>query len=238
MVEFVVSERLFFDIGANRGEATAAAFAKGFTKAVALDPAPRMFALLAKNFLGDSRVVPLKLAVSDVQDERIEFYECGNGELNQGDGSSTMEISWLTDGVSRVTGMKYRTVSALTCTMDWLVERYGLPELVKIDVEGGEHRVIAGLSHKPKQLCFEWHLEYMDRHIQDLHKLAKVNGYTEFGLQFITHHLDEPTEYRPISEVDSVYQWIEELKPDWLAGGWQRAGGYTNQPDVGMIWVK
>lgn len=229
---------LFFDIGANRGEATFAALNKGFDKVVALEPAPRMFSLLAKNFLGDSRVVPLKLAVSDVQDQQIEFYECGNGELNQGDGSSTMEIDWLTDGISRVTGMDYRVVNAVTCTADWLVEKYGLPDLVKIDVEGGESRVIAGLSYKPTKLCFEWHLEYMDRHISDLKKLAEVNGYTEYGLQFITHHLDEPIEYRPISDVENIYSWIEELTPDWVKGGWMAAGGYTIQADVGMIWVK
>lgn len=230
--------RLFFDIGANRGEAAAAALAQGFDKVVALEPAPRMFSLLAKNFLNDERVVPLKLAVSDINNERIEFYECGNGELNQGDGSSTTEISWLTDGISRVTGMDYRVVHATTCTMDWLVEQYGVPELVKIDVEGGEHRVIAGFSHKADRLCFEWHLEYMDRHIADLKKLAEVNGYTQYALQYITHHLLEPSEYRPISESDSVYDWIAELSPAWVAGGWKDAGGYTNQDNVGMIWVK
>lgn len=229
---------LFFDIGANRGEATEVALKMGFDRVIALEPAPRMYSLLTKNFFNNPKVTPLKLAVLDVQDEEIEFYECGNGELNQGDGSSTTEISWLTDGISRVTGMDYRTVTANTCTVDWLVEQYGVPTLIKIDVEGGESRVIAGMSCRPARLCFEWHLEYMDKHIADLKRLAEVNGYTEFALQYITHHLLEPTEYRPISEADSIYSWIEETKSDWQYNGWILAGGYTQQANVGMIWVR
>lgn len=230
--------RVFFDIGANRGEATAIALHQGFDKVIALEPAPRMFSLLAKNFLNDSRVVPLKLAVSDVHMQEIEFYECGNGELNQGDGSSTMEISWLTDGVSRVTGLGYRVVGATTCTMDWLTEQYGVPELVKIDVEGGESRVLAGMSTKPERLCFEWHYEYLDKHVEDIKRLGEKNGYTQYALQYITHHLLEPTEYRPISEVDGIYNWISETKPVWESRGWVEAGQYRHLADCGMIWLK
>jgi len=229
---------LLFDIGANRGEAVNSALQMGFDKVIALEPAPRMYLLLEENFKGDERVVPLKLAVCDTQDEEIEFYECGNGVYGQGDGSSTTELSWLTDGVSRVTGMSYRTVQATTCTVDWLAEQYGVPDLIKIDVEGGESRVIAGMTCKPERLCFEWHLEYMDKHVADLKRLAEVNGYTEFALQYITHHLLEPTQYRPISEADSVYSWIDETKYDWGNGGWIHAGKYTPQANVGMIWVK
>lgn len=230
--------KMFFDIGANRGEATLVALNQGFDKVIALEPAPRMFALLGANFLQDDRVVPVKLAVSDVQGEKIEFYECGNGILNQGDGSSTTELFWLTDEKSRAAGIEYRVVNAVTCTMDWLIEQYGLPSLVKIDVEGGESRVIAGLSHKPERLCFEWHLEYMDKHIADLKKLAEVNGYTEYALQYITYHLEEPSEYRSIQDADNIYDWISETKDAWESGGWITGGQLNNRADVGMIWVR
>jgi hypothetical protein len=94
------------------------------------------------------------------------------------------------------------------------------------------------MTCKTEKLCFEWHLEYMDKHIADLKRLAEVNGYTEFALQYITHHLLEPTQYRPISEADSVYSWINETKYEWSIGGWIHAGKYTPQADVGMIWVR
>ena len=230
--------KMYFDIGANRGDAVWNALQMGFDKVIAFDPAPRMFSLLAQNYLTDSRVIPLKLAVSDIDGQQIEFYECGNGQFNQGDGSSTMEIYWLTDPKSRVAGMGYRTVKAYTVTLDTLIEKYGMPELIKIDVEGGESKVIAGLSYKPKQLNFEWHLEFMDRHIEDVKKLANVNGYEYFAPQFITHHLLEPTEYYPISDIDSIYDWIDLNKESWESNGWIQAGGLNRSADVGMIWVK
>lgn len=230
--------RTCFDIGANRGDATYAALSLGYERVVALECAPRMFPLLATNYLNDPRVIPLKFAVTDQMDGQIEFYECGNGEFNQGDGSSTTELSWLTDPKSRVAGMPYRTVTAQTCTIDWLIEQYGIPELVKIDVEGGEHKILQSLSYKPEKIAFEWHLEFLDEYIKDVKKLGAVNGYTEYALQYITHHLVEPTEYRPISEVDSIYQWIEETAQFWEQGGWLAAGGYNMRADVGMIWVR
>lgn len=230
--------RLCFDIGANRGEATHAALTQGFDKVIALECAPRMFPLLAQNYLHDKRVVPLKFAVTDEMDSVIEFYECGNGEFNMGDGSSTTELSWLTDPKSRVAGMQFRTVQAQTCTIDWLIEQYGVPELVKIDVEGGEHKILQTLSYKPRRIAFEWHLEFLDDYIADVEKLAKENGYTEYALQYITHHLVEPEEYRPISEVRAIYDWIADTKDAWESGGWLQSGGYNMVADVGMIWVR
>lgn len=231
--------KLFFDVGANRGEATWIALnTYGFDKVIAFEPAPRMYKLLAENYFYDQRVVPLKVAVSDVGNETIEFYECGNGELNQGDGSSTMELSWIKGEDSRIKDIEYRTVRANTCTIDWAIEQYGIPHLVKIDVEGGESKVIAGMSYKPERLCFEWHIEHMDRHVEDLKRLAKINGYTEYALQYITHHLLEPTEYRPISEADSIYNWLDETRDAWQSSGWIEGGHLRQQADVGMIWVR
>lgn len=230
--------RLCFDIGANRGHATMAALEQGFDKVIALECAPRMFPLLCFNFFYDTRVIPLKFAVTDEMDQVIEFYECGNGEFNMGDGSSTTELYWLTDPKSRVAGMEYRTVRATTCTIDWLIEQYGNPELVKIDIEGGEHRILQSMKGHPEKVAFEWHLEFLNEYIADVKKLAKENGYKEYALQYITHHMLEPTEYRPIEDIDNIYEWIEETKPAWESGGWLEAGGYNVNADVGMIWVK
>lgn len=226
---------IFFDIGANKGEVVSVALHKGFEKVIAIECAPRMFPVLATNFLYDSRVIPLRLAVTDMLDQQIEFYEC---EFGTSDGSSTTEIGWLTDPKSRVAGLPFRTVKVNSCTIDWLIEQYGVPELVKIDVEGGEHKILQSLSYKPNRIAFEWHLEFMDEYIKDLEKLRDINGYSKYALQYITHHLEEPTEYRSLDKVQDIYSWIEETKSAWEQGGWQDAGSYTPRADVGMIWIR
>lgn len=227
-----MAEKILFDIGANRGDATLAGLKKGFDKIIALEPAPKTFYQLVNNFVYNPRVVPLKFAVSDTNNELIEFYECVE------DGLSTIERGWLTTPGLPYNGKAYRTVKSVTCTIDWLVEKYGLPDLVKIDVEGAETQVFAGMTCKPKQLCFEWSQETLDQHVEQLHRLRDVNGYTEFALQYITHHLDEPTEYRPLTEADSLPEWTEETCDWWTSVGWVQGGKLRPTADVGMIWVR
>jgi FkbM family methyltransferase len=222
---------LLFDIGANRGDAVIAGLQKGFNKIVALEPAPKMFFMLHNNFRDDERVIPLKFAVSDSNNEKIEFYECVE------DGLSTIEKSWLTGEGALYNGKEFKTIQAITCTIDRLVEKYGLPDLIKIDVEGAETQVLNGMTCKPKQLCFEWSLFTLDQHVEQLRRLRDINGYTEFALQYITDHLVEPSIYRPLSDLDSLPQWIEDTKVDWESGGWLEYG-HRQSADVGMLWIK
>ena len=121
---------LLFDIGANRGDATVAGLALGYD-VIALEPAS-IYGELVKNFIYDPRVTPLKLAVSDSDYQRITFYEAHE------DGLSTMNKEWLTNPSMPYNGKPYREVTATTITVDTLAQRYGEPDLIKIDVEGAE----------------------------------------------------------------------------------------------------
>lgn len=225
---------LLFDIGANRGDATYAGLALEFEKIIALEPAPKMFALLSENFMGNDKVIPLKFAVSDSLFEEIEFYECPE------DGLSSTSLDWFTAKKSPYMGKFYKTIKATTCTLDYLCETYGNPDLVKIDVEGAESSVFRGLvDYKPKQLCFEWTDSYLADHLDDLERLRDVNGYTEFALQYITHHLDEPQEYRSLKNVrQELPRWLRDSKGWWESEGWIEQGALRPTADVGMIWVK
>jgi FkbM family methyltransferase len=222
---------LLFDIGANKGDAVVEGLNKGFDKIIALEPAPKMFYMLYNNFKNDQKVIPLKYAVSSSNGEKIEFYECIE------DGLSTIEKSWLTGEGALYNGKEFRTIKAITCTIDYLVEKYGIPDLVKIDVEGAESQVFEGMTCKPKQLCFEWSLFTLDQHLEQLKRLRDVNRYTEFALEYITDHLVEPTDYRSMSDIDSLPSWIESTKDEWQNGGWLKYG-HRQAADVGMIWVK
>jgi FkbM family methyltransferase len=227
-----VVTKLFFDVGANKGDAVWAALnLKGFNKVVALEPAPKVFAQLVYNYMNDPRVIPYRLAASSTTGDTVEFYECVE------DGLSTLNKEWLTSETSRYNGKEYATIQATTVKLDDLITEFGLPELIKIDVEGGEDLVLAGLTQKPPRLCFEWTLEDVDKHVRQLERLQEVNGYTEYALQYIEHHLEEPSEYRPISTAKELWQWITATAPDWENGGWKVAGLHP-QADAGMIWVR
>lgn len=222
--------KLLFDIGANRGDATIAGVATGY-KVIALEPAPRVFAELVRNFIYDPNVVPLRLAVGEKVGERLEFYECVE------DGLSTLEKSWLTDPKMPYYGKEFRTISVNTCTVDWLIEQYGEPDLIKIDVEGAEWAVLGGMSNYSGKLALEWTQETMDQHEEQLIYLHSL-GYKEYRLQFIEDHLLEPDgDWLPIDENLDLEDDRRSKENWWVTEGWKRSN-LRPTSDVGMLWVR
>jgi FkbM family methyltransferase len=221
---------LLFDIGANRGDATLAGLQKGY-KVIALEPAPKVFKELVINFIYNPQVVPLKIAVSNANNKKILFYEA------EEDGLSTLNKEWLTNVSLPYAGKRFREIMATTCTIDYLVERYGVPDLIKIDVEGGEWNVFRGMTKKYNKLCFEWTLELMEEHLDQLGYLRDL-GYTEFAPQFIVNHLDEPEEYFSLENPKKAfYDWYAVKSLSWVEGDWKMAN-LRPTADVGMMWVK
>lgn len=218
-----------FDVGANRGDATRAGLDLGY-QVVALEPAPRVFAELVKNFIYDQRVIPLKMAVSDSDNQTIEFYEA------EEDGLSTLNKDWLTADGLPYQGKPFRTVQAVTISLDSLVDVYGQPDLVKVDVEGAEWQVFKGMTKPCGKLAFEWTCATLSEHVEQLEYLKNL-GYKQFAPQFIEHHLLEPDTWLPLTKYKQLPNLLEEMGVDWVAGGWQRSG-LRSTADVGMIWLK
>jgi len=62
-----------------------------------------------------------------------------------------------------------------------MIERYGMPDLIKIDVEGYELTVLKGLTQKANDICWELHEEEDDTLFKSLEHLQSI-GYTQFGV--------------------------------------------------------
>ena len=217
---------LFFDIGANRGDATVAALAQGYD-VIAVEPS-RIYADLVKNFIYNPRVTPIKFAVSDTDNERVEFYEA------QEDGLSTLNKEWLTSETMPYAGKPFRTIHANTITIDTLAKIYGEPDLIKIDVEGSEWSVFNGMVCKYKMLTFECTQATIDEHQKQLHYLSAL-GYTQVAPQFIVNHLEQPTEWYDIDQ--DLWAWRDAHAKAWETDGWKTAG-LRPTADVGMCWVR
>jgi FkbM family methyltransferase len=218
---------ILFDIGANRGDAVIAGLTKRY-KVIALEPAPRIYAELVKNFIYNPNVIPLRFAVSDTDYERIKFYEADE------DGLSTINKDWLTDLTMPYANKPFRTIQATTITIDTLAKIYGEPDLIKIDVEGAEWSVFKGLS-KVYPLTFEWTQATLDEHHAQLDYLMSL-GYTEFAPQFIEHHLQEPDTWYKFGDY-SLWFWWRDHYQSWQNGGW-KVSGLRPTPDAGMCWVR
>lgn len=219
---------LCFDIGANRGDFTLAALAKGY-RVVALEPAPRVFSALVGNFIYNPNVTPLRYAVSGSDYTPIEFFEA------EEDGLSTLNLDWLTDESLPYAGKPYRTIMATTITIDTLALLYGTPDLIKIDVEGAEWSVFKGLSSKMGTIAFEWTWATWTEHLEQL-KYLEIGGYTQVAPQFIEHHCEQPDIWYDLKTFD-LGKWHDKNAALWEGGYWKKSG-LRPTADVGMLWVR
>jgi FkbM family methyltransferase len=223
---------LLFDVGANRGDATVAGLAQGY-RVIALEAAPRVFLELVGNFIYNPNVVPLKMAVSNKDNERVKFYEADE------DGLSTLNQDWLTKDGMPYKGKFHREIEVNTITIDTLADTYGNPDLIKIDVEGAEWQVMKGMSrHYGGMICFEWTFETIHQHEDQLDYLFTL-GYREMAAQYIVNHLQEPLEWGNMqsNNVNQLLGWHQLTSDDWINGGWKIAN-LRPTADVGMLWVR
>src|SRR5581483_10937926 len=60
-------------------------------------------------------------------------------------------------------GYKWKDTYQVKCkTLDQMIQKYGLPDYCKIDVEGFEYQVISGLNQKIPLLYFECNIDQLD----------------------------------------------------------------------------
>ncbi|MEX2681570.1 MAG: FkbM family methyltransferase [Candidatus Sigynarchaeota archaeon] len=151
---FVSKGDLAFDIGAYRGLITDVLLSIG-AKVVALEPNPDMFAKLQKKFRDKLDVTILNMGAGSVECE-LDFHI--NQKVPQ---SCTFSEQFISD--SRYSLRKWEnTVKVPVTKLDTLIDKYGIPKFIKIDVEGYEWSVIQGLTKKVPFLTYEFHREFME----------------------------------------------------------------------------
>jgi FkbM family methyltransferase len=149
---FVQAGDLAFDIGAHVGNRTRGLAALG-CRVVAVEPQPD-FARLLRTLVGRSPRV-------DIVEAAIGA-EAGKTSLSISDRTptvTTIATGWRA-ARSREPDFDHvtwnRSIEVETTTLDRLIAQWGLPAFIKIDVEGAEPAVLAGLTHAVPTLSFEY----------------------------------------------------------------------------------
>lgn len=168
---------LLFDIGANVGKWTLQNLNNNTI--VAVEASPKTYRELVKNVTGKN-VIALNYAVSNTLSDTVKFYESNSNTL------SSLDKRWLEDPRSRF-GVNssinsYIEIDVKTISLDTLIVNYGMPDILKVDVEGAENIVLKSLTQRAKLLCFEWASEWNPETFECIDHLASL-GYTQFHVQ-------------------------------------------------------
>jgi len=163
-----------FDVGAHVGDRTRAFAALG-ARVVAVEPHPDLAARLRRRFRRDARVEIIDTAIGA---------EPGRATLHVSSATptvSTLDSGWMRRVRERNPGFSDvrwdRPVEVSVITLDAMIERYGEPAFVKIDVEGFEPTVLAGLGRPVRALSFEFVAGALDGASDCIARLARLGDY-------------------------------------------------------------
>lgn len=142
--------KLIFDIGMHTGRDTEFYLKKGFN-VVAIEANPFLVETSSKKFekeIQNGQLIIINKAISESNDEEIKFY------INKDkDDWGTILPDW-----NRGMNSNYETIYVKSTTLSSLIEKFGNPYFMKIDIEGADILCLKSLlktNHTPDYLSIE-----------------------------------------------------------------------------------
>lgn len=177
ITELLAENDIFFDVGANLGAVTLPVAKLTGAKVYSFDASSHILHFLQKNVANnDLQVTITHAAVCDVNDDELKFYE---EKLKHG--GSALSPSYTTDFIL------VPTITLDKFCVDNMIDEI---QLLKIDVQGFEHKVILGAEKlleqkKIKNIILEfesWVEVEADAAIGTSQKLLLQSGYNLYTL--------------------------------------------------------
>lgn len=210
-----------FDVGLHRGEDTAFYLTKGF-RVIAIEASPSLCALAARRFqteIAAQQLVIVNAAITS-NSGLVQFFESSNDQFG------TTKATWVNR--NRNLGAEVTTVRTIQgIRLIELIETYGCPYYIKIDIEGADCDALHSLafsSSRPKYLSLESEKVSWEDLVREFDFLCNL-GYKRFKIipQHTVSRQKPPYPAREGRYVDYQFPWSgssglfgEETPGRWL----------------------
>lgn len=194
---------LIFDIGANIG-ATLEIFEKKSKKVVAFEANSKLCNILIMKFKNPNVIIDCR-GISN-KNEMKKFKIANVNTI------STFSDDWVYNSRFSSDYSWNNTIDVETITLDSAIEQYGIPDYIKIDVEGYEYEVLTSFSKllSDTVVAFEWAEEQKNK-IEMILEHVKNLGYEKFSYTEGDKVLfDYEINWRPFEN----FQFLENLNPE------------------------
>jgi FkbM family methyltransferase len=149
---FIKPGDLVFDVGAHVGDRIAA-FRRLGARVIACEPQPALVTMLRLIYGRDRTVKIVPIAVGRATGEIDLRINVDNPTVS----TASPDFMKASEGAPGWEGQTWdKSIKVPVTTLDALIARHGLPTFMKIDVEGFEAEVLAGLTQPVAALSFEF----------------------------------------------------------------------------------
>jgi FkbM family methyltransferase len=163
-----------FDVGAHVGDRSLAFAALG-ARVIAVEPQPHLASFLRRSVAREPRITLVEAALG-----------ARHGRAAMAISRMTPTVSSLDDTWTAAVGRRNAGFAGVrwdervwveVTTLDDLIDRFGEPDFCKIDVEGFEREVLAGLSRPIRALSFEFVHGALEFSCACLERLQQLGEY-------------------------------------------------------------